>query len=356
MMKSEDAQLSKEMFDIEAGNTVLIASHSSAQNKNNLIPGTQPVAYGSGNQGVSQPQYGSQQYFPTNTQQYGSNNSRNFSRGKGGRRFHCDICGRNNHSTDFCYYRHNGSGYQWRGVSNTPQVYSTMYGPQGMPGMPVVQNVLPQFATPQGQNTRFKPSGSTVPMCTMPYVPYSVPYYTPGSMAGGEMMPRQNANVPTDADFKPFIKTIILVATLIATVTFAAAFTMPGGFDTRPKKEGVATLVTKAALKVFILSDTFSMCCSITVVLLLSMAMLAERDVVSSIAQYSMTLLYLAFFATLVAFMSGIFAAIAPKALWVAILILSQYSDYHLEFVLNLFELLLSHHLEFDFNLIALYI
>ncbi|KAH7844757.1 hypothetical protein Vadar_031349 [Vaccinium darrowii] len=122
-----------------------------------------------------------------------------------------------------------------------------------------------------------------------------------------------------DADFKPFMKTIILVATLIATVTFAAAFTMPGGFDTRPKKEGVATLVTKAALKVFILSDTFAMCCSITVVLLLSMAMLAERDIVSSIAQYSMTLLYLAFFATLVAFMSGVFAVIAPKALWVAI-------------------------------------
>ncbi|KAH7843914.1 hypothetical protein Vadar_022306 [Vaccinium darrowii] len=82
-----------------------------------------------------------------------------------------------------------------------------------------------------------------------------------------------------DADFKPFINTIILVATLIATVTFAAAFTMPGGFDTSADNLGVATLVKKAALKVLILSDTFAMGCSIVVVFLLSFAMLAERDV-----------------------------------------------------------------------------
>ncbi|KAH7842680.1 hypothetical protein Vadar_007987 [Vaccinium darrowii] len=36
-----------------------------------------------------------------------------------------------------------------------------------------------------------------------------------------------------DADFKPF-----LVATLTATVTFAAAFTMPGGFDTSSRQFG----------------------------------------------------------------------------------------------------------------------
>ncbi|KAH7842578.1 hypothetical protein Vadar_006877 [Vaccinium darrowii] len=41
-----------------------------------------------------------------------------------------------------------------------------------------------------------------------------------------------------DADFKPFLKTIVLVATLIATVTFAAAFTMPGGFDTSSRQFG----------------------------------------------------------------------------------------------------------------------
>ncbi|KAH7842085.1 hypothetical protein Vadar_001301 [Vaccinium darrowii] len=52
-----------------------------------------------------------------------------------------------------------------------------------------------------------------------------------------------------EADFKPFLKTIVLVATLIATVTFAAAFTMPCGFDTSSDNLGVATLVKKVALK-----------------------------------------------------------------------------------------------------------
>ncbi|KAH7842723.1 hypothetical protein Vadar_008438 [Vaccinium darrowii] len=122
-----------------------------------------------------------------------------------------------------------------------------------------------------------------------------------------------------DADFKPFINTMILVATLIATITFAAAFTMPGGFDASGDKLGAATLAKTVALKIFIWADSIAMCCSITVVFLLSFAMLAEQDVLPSVAENSFMLLYLTFFATLVAFMSGIFAVIAPKALWLAI-------------------------------------
>ncbi|KAH7854659.1 hypothetical protein Vadar_016537 [Vaccinium darrowii] len=245
MMKSEDAQLSKENSDIEINNTVLVASRSTTQSTNNLAPvmsqsqpqmfhqGFQTAGYGSGNQSVTQQQVGShagygsenqsvtqqevgsqQQYFPN------SNSSRNFNRGKGGRKFHCDICGRNNHSTNYCYYRQNGTGYQWRGLSNMPQVFSPMYAPQGMqgiPGMPMIQNLSPQFNnSSQGQNG-FKASGSsvqTVPtfvpsapsmltqstpvptafagftgQSSMSYVPCFVPsVYTPGNVSGGEMI------------------------------------------------------------------------------------------------------------------------------------------------------------------------
>ncbi|KAH7842486.1 hypothetical protein Vadar_005841 [Vaccinium darrowii] len=65
-----------------------------------------------------------------------------------------------------------------------------------------------------------------------------------------------------DEKLKSFINTMALVAALIATLTFAAAFTMPGGYNNSPDNSGVATLVKKTALKVFILSDTLAMCCT----------------------------------------------------------------------------------------------
>ncbi|KAH7842377.1 hypothetical protein Vadar_004623 [Vaccinium darrowii] len=124
-----------------------------------------------------------------------------------------------------------------------------------------------------------------------------------------------------DEDTKPYINTMSVVAALIATLTFAAAFTMPGGCDSSPDNLGGATLVKKAALRAFILSDTLAMCCSITVVSLLWRAIHVEQDLKFVLTNASVILLHIALLATLVAFMSGIFAVIAPKALWIAILV-----------------------------------
>ncbi|KAI8557908.1 hypothetical protein RHMOL_Rhmol04G0047500 [Rhododendron molle] len=121
-----------------------------------------------------------------------------------------------------------------------------------------------------------------------------------------------------DEDMKPFINTLALIAALIATLTFAAAFTMPGGYDSLV---GVATLAKKAALKVFVLSDTLAMCCSILSLFLLLRAMHVDHNVSFSLINTSGLLLGIALKATLVAFISGIFAVIAPKALWVAIVV-----------------------------------
>ncbi|KAI8557896.1 hypothetical protein RHMOL_Rhmol04G0046500 [Rhododendron molle] len=125
-----------------------------------------------------------------------------------------------------------------------------------------------------------------------------------------------------DEDMKPFINTLALIAALIATLTFGAAFTMPGGYDSSPDNlVGVATLAKKAALKVFILSDTLAMCCSILSLFLLLRAMRVDHNVTFALTNTSTTLLRTASYATLVAFISGIFAVIAPKALWVAIVV-----------------------------------
>nr|CAB3491263.1 unnamed protein product [Digitaria exilis] len=56
-----------------------------------------------------------------------------------------------------------------------------------------------------------------------------------------------------------------LVAILIATITFAAAFTLPGGYSTDPGNEGLPILSRKYAFQAFLISDTLAMCSSLAV-------------------------------------------------------------------------------------------
>ncbi|KAF7115624.1 hypothetical protein RHSIM_RhsimUnG0050600 [Rhododendron simsii] len=112
-----------------------------------------------------------------------------------------------------------------------------------------------------------------------------------------------------DEDRTPIINTLALVAALIATLTFAAAFTMPGGYDSdssHPNSLGVATLAKKAALKVFLVSDSLAMCCSILALFLLLRAMRVEGEVTFSLTNTSTILIRLAFYSTLVAFISEV--------------------------------------------------
>ncbi|XP_042478312.1 ankyrin repeat-containing protein At5g02620-like [Macadamia integrifolia] len=54
----------------------------------------------------------------------------------------------------------------------------------------------------------------------------------------------------------------LLVATLIATVSFAASFTMPGGYNGDGPDQGMAALNTKAAFQAFVISNTLAMALS----------------------------------------------------------------------------------------------
>lgn len=123
MLKGEDLQLLQES-EVDT-TTVLVANHSS-QGQESISRGTQlssvtPQSNLSQQPSVSsgQPQYWTQQTFASPQfsgasvspvqhmpQQYFPSHVRPFSRGRGrGPRMPCDICGRSNHSTAYCYYK-----------------------------------------------------------------------------------------------------------------------------------------------------------------------------------------------------------------------------------------------------------
>jgi Domain of unknown function len=85
------------------------------------------------------------------------------------------------------------------------------------------------------------------------------------------------------------------VGILITTVTFAAAFTLPGGYiaDAGPT-EGLPVFSRKAAFQTFLISDIFAMCASLLAAFICSMYRLSDIDFV---LYYATKIGYLMWFA-----------------------------------------------------------
>lgn len=117
-----------------------------------------------------------------------------------------------------------------------------------------------------------------------------------------------------------YAENVSLVATIMATITFAAAFTMPGGYSS---ENGKAVLFRNAALRVFLVSDTVSMCCSLLVANLFSSSKFLESPSIfyENYTKFASLLLQTSFLGMLVAFAAGMYAVIAPNCLWLGTLI-----------------------------------
>ncbi|XP_078151168.1 protein ACCELERATED CELL DEATH 6-like [Carex rostrata] len=113
-----------------------------------------------------------------------------------------------------------------------------------------------------------------------------------------------------------------LVAALLATITFAAAFTLPGGFSSDSSDAGQPLFARKAAFQVFLISDTIAMCSSLAVAFLCILATWEDLDFLLNYRKTTRALMWCAYGATAVAFGTGLFTVIAPNNLWLAILIL----------------------------------
>jgi hypothetical protein len=118
--------------------------------------------------------------------------------------------------------------------------------------------------------------------------------------------------------YKDRVNTLLLVATLVATVTFAAAFTMPGGYD---GSGGVATFIEKHMFQVFVICNTIAMYSAITVVIALIWAQLDDLELLNAALKITVPILGLALTMVCVAFMAGNYLVLRNLN-WLAYLVL----------------------------------
>ena len=113
--------------------------------------------------------------------------------------------------------------------------------------------------------------------------------------------------------------TLLLVATLVATVTFAAAFTMPGGYK---ESGGMAKFLEKPMFHVFVISNTIAMYSAITAVVALIWAHLGDLKLFNAAYKFSLPILGLAITMVSLAFMAGNYLVLRDLN-WLAYLVLS---------------------------------
>lgn len=117
-------------------------------------------------------------------------------------------------------------------------------------------------------------------------------------------------------DLRKLAKTHMIVAILIATVTFAAGFTMPGGYEDGDDKDGtdnngMAVLAGKGYFRAFVVSDTLAMALSFCAIYVYFMASAIE-DKRKLIKCYSIarTMVTVSAQAMVFAFLSGIYVVL----------------------------------------------
>ncbi|XP_043713184.1 protein ACCELERATED CELL DEATH 6-like [Telopea speciosissima] len=113
----------------------------------------------------------------------------------------------------------------------------------------------------------------------------------------------------------------LLVATIIATVSFAAGINMPGGYKGGDGPyQGMATLTKKAAFQVFVVSNSLAFCFSVASIAIHFMIIIECRVINRAVLLLcALFLTFVGLIGMVTAFISGTIAVLASSgALWVA--------------------------------------
>ncbi|KAL1559398.1 hypothetical protein AAHA92_09744 [Salvia divinorum] len=136
---------------------------------------------------------------------------------------------------------------------------------------------------------------------------------------------RASSRSKITGSYKDRVNTQLLVATLVATITFAAGFTMPGGYISSEAgtNSGTATMLRDKGFHVFIFCDTIAMYSSIVVATVLIWAQLDDLKFTLTALTLAVPLLGIALTMMSMAFTAGIFVVVS-KLKWLSTTILAM--------------------------------
>ncbi|KAF7140331.1 hypothetical protein RHSIM_Rhsim06G0144600 [Rhododendron simsii] len=126
---------------------------------------------------------------------------------------------------------------------------------------------------------------------------------------------------PNMENYKDRINTLLLVATLVATVTYTAGFTMPSGYNNSDSNQGMATMLNKRKFQIFVICDTIAMFSSMIVAVSLIWAQLGDLNLILTSLRLALPLLGRALSMMSLAFMAGVYLVVS-KLTWLANVVL----------------------------------
>ncbi|XP_024009935.1 protein ACCELERATED CELL DEATH 6 [Eutrema salsugineum] len=130
------------------------------------------------------------------------------------------------------------------------------------------------------------------------------------SIFHGKSMTKRSDPTASDKN-KDYINTLLVVAALVATVTFAAGFTIPGGFNSSDPNLGMATLANDTKLVAFMVFDILAMQSSIVTIATLIWAQLGDPALVQRSLIVALPSLFLALLCMPGAFYFGVLVVFA---------------------------------------------
>ncbi|KAF8113105.1 hypothetical protein N665_0056s0010 [Sinapis alba] len=147
--------------------------------------------------------------------------------------------------------------------------------------------------------------------------------YKPG---GCEKLPTSGMTLRSRSEnldankYKDRVNALLLVAALIATVTFAAGLTVPGGFNSSPPNLGLAILADDYNFISFVVADIVAMHSSLVAIVALIWAQMGDPDLVHRAFRTALPSLSLALYSMSFAFYFGVLATTSHSYLLIAVI------------------------------------